>query len=68
MPFKKLGGGRYEGPSGKVFNYNQVRMYYSRGGSFPGQKKSSNPYPSDSDGMRRTFPKNNLKGKGARYG
>ena len=41
MPFKKLGNGRYEGPSGKVFNKAQVELYYSRGGSFPGQKKSA---------------------------
>ncbi len=40
MPFKKLGTNKYEGPSGKKFNLNQVKMYYARGGSFPGQKQS----------------------------
>jgi len=39
MPFKKIGENKYQGPSGKVFNQNQVRLYYARGGSFPGQKK-----------------------------
>ena len=39
MPFTKLGPNKYRGPSGKVFNYNQVQLYYSRGGSFPGQTK-----------------------------
>ena len=28
MPFKKLKGGKYKGPSGKVFNKKQVRYYY----------------------------------------
>lgn len=40
MPFIKIGPNKYRGPSGKVFNYNQVQMYYARGGSFPGQKRS----------------------------
>ena len=38
MPFKKLGNGRYKGPSGRTFNSAQVRLYYSNGGKFPGQK------------------------------
>jgi hypothetical protein len=38
MPFKKLGADRYEGPSGKIFNAAQVRLYYSQGGKFPGEK------------------------------
>lgn len=40
MPFKKLGTDKYKGPSGKIFNLNQVKMYYARGGSFPGGQKS----------------------------
>jgi hypothetical protein len=40
MPFKKLGGGRYEGPSGKTFNLAQVKLYYAGGEKFPGQKKA----------------------------
>ncbi len=39
MPFKKLGNDRYQGPSGKVFNYAQVKLYYSRGGTFKGGRK-----------------------------
>lgn len=38
MPFKKLGHGEYEGPSGKKFNLAQVRLYY-HGNGFPGQKE-----------------------------
>ena len=34
MPFKKLGANRFRGPSGKVFNRKQVRLYYARGGKF----------------------------------
>jgi hypothetical protein len=37
MPFKKLGPNRYQSPSGKVFNLNQVRLYYAGGDHFPGQ-------------------------------
>jgi hypothetical protein len=39
MPFTKIGPDKYRGPSGKVFDYNQVKLYYSNGGKFPGQKK-----------------------------
>ena len=38
MPFKKVGDNEYTGPSGKHFNSAQVRLYYSNGGHFPGQK------------------------------
>ena len=38
MPFKKLGHGKYAGPSGKHFDLAQVRLYYAGGGKFPGQK------------------------------
>lgn len=41
MPFKKLGHGKYKGPSGRVFNLAQVRLYYSGGGKFPGQKSDT---------------------------
>lgn len=41
MPFKKLGNGRYQGPTGKIFNEKQVQLYYSNGQKFPGQKKAS---------------------------
>lgn len=34
MPFKKVGNDDYTGPSGKHFNYAQVKRYYSRGGHF----------------------------------
>lgn len=40
MPFTKMRNGKYRGPSGKTFTAAQVRLYYSRGGSFPGQKKT----------------------------
>lgn len=36
MPFKKVGGNDYTGPSGRHFNLNQVRLYYANGGKFPG--------------------------------
>jgi len=39
MPFKKLGGGKYRGPTGKVFNKKQVKLYYALGGKFPDEKK-----------------------------
>jgi len=39
MPFIKIGPNKYRGPSGKVFDYNQVKLYYSHGGSFPGQRR-----------------------------
>jgi hypothetical protein len=38
MPFKKLGHGRYRGPTGRTFDKAQVKLYYSLGGQFPGQK------------------------------
>lgn len=38
MPFKKVGPDQYVGPSGRRFDYRQVKLYYARGGSFPGQK------------------------------
>jgi hypothetical protein len=38
MPFTKTGPNQYTSPSGRNFNLNQVRMYYARGGNFPGQK------------------------------
>ncbi len=34
MPFRKVGRNKYRGPSGRIFNLNQVRMYYARGGTF----------------------------------
>ena len=56
MPFKKLGGGQYEGPSGKKFNLNQVRMYYARGGSFPGQKSMGADFPRSPGHFSPTAP------------
>ena len=38
MPFKKVGTDDYTSPSGRHFNSAQVRLYYSNGGKFPGQK------------------------------
>lgn len=46
MPFTKVGRNEYESPSGRKFNLNQVRLYYAKGGHFPGQA-----------GMRDQFPK-----------
>jgi hypothetical protein len=37
MPFTKLGGGMYQGPSGRKFNLQQVKLYYAGGDHFPGQ-------------------------------
>jgi hypothetical protein len=34
MPFKKVGKDDYTGPSGRHFNYAQVKRYYSKGGHF----------------------------------
>ena len=34
MPFKKLAPDKYQGPSGRTFNLNQVKRYYARGGHF----------------------------------
>jgi hypothetical protein len=39
MPFKKVGENDYTSPSGRHFNSAQVRLYYSHGGSFPGQSE-----------------------------
>jgi len=39
MPFKKVEKNKYKGPSGRTFNLAQVRLYYARGGKFPGKKK-----------------------------
>src|SRR5262245_15442246 len=39
MPlFTKIGRGLYQSPSGRKFTAPQVRMYYARGGNFPGQQ------------------------------
>ena len=40
MPFRKIGPDHYISPSGHTFNAAQVKLYYSRGGSFPGEKAS----------------------------
>ena len=39
--FGKEGHGKYRGPSGKTFDLAQVKLFYSRGGKFPGQKPKS---------------------------
>jgi len=39
MPFRKVGKDNYVSPSGRHFTAAQVRLYYARGGSFPGEKK-----------------------------
>jgi len=39
MPFKKIKGGKYKGPSGKKFNKAQVKLYYANNRSFPNKKK-----------------------------
>lgn len=38
MPFTPTGGGMYKSPSGRTFNKAQVKLYYSLGGHFPGEK------------------------------
>jgi hypothetical protein len=38
--FEKVGDDDYVGPSGKHFNYNQVKAYYSNGGSWDGMSES----------------------------
>ena len=40
MPFRKIGKDHYVSPSGRDYNYSQVKLYYSNGGKFPGQKSS----------------------------
>ena len=45
MPFTKIGRDQYQGPSGKKFNLNQVRLYYAEGGHFPGQKGMADQFP-----------------------
>ena len=52
MPFTKIGPNKYKGPTGKTFNYNQVKLYYSLGGHFPGQK-----------GAKKTNGKRKRKGR-----
>ena len=40
MPFKKIPGTKlYKSPSGRKFTIKQVKLYYAKGGKFPGQKK-----------------------------
>ena len=48
--FKKLGDGRYEGKSGKVFNKKQVELFYAGNEKFPGQKNAPKNPP-------KKFPK-----------
>lgn len=43
MPFSKVGKDDYVSPSGRHFDAAQVRLWYARGGKFPGQKKSELP-------------------------
>lgn len=38
MPFKRQGTNDFTSPSGRHFNLAQVRLWYARGGKFPGQK------------------------------
>jgi len=38
MPFKKVGKDDYVSPSGRHFNSAQVRLWYAKGGKFPGEK------------------------------
>ena len=56
MPFEKLGADKYRGPSGKVFNRKQVAMYYSRGGSFPGQASMGADFPKSPGHFSPTAP------------
>lgn len=42
MPYKSLGGGKFKGPSGKIFNTAQVKLYYANGGKFPHMRKKKN--------------------------
>lgn len=41
MPFKKVGPDKYRGPSGRTFNYAQVKRYYSLGGTFTSPSSKS---------------------------
>lgn len=41
MPFKKVGANQYVSPTGRSYNGAQVRLYYSNGGKFPGEKRSA---------------------------
>jgi hypothetical protein len=45
MPFKKVtrgkNKGKYKGPTGKVFTFSQVKLYYANNGKFPTKKRKS---------------------------
>jgi hypothetical protein len=58
MPFKKVGQDQYVSPRGNKFTRSQVRLYYAKGGRFPGE------------GMRESAPPNPLKemSYGTQYG
>ena len=56
MPFTKLGPNKYQGPSGKTFDENQVKMYYARGGSFPGEKSMGADFPKSPRHFSPTAP------------
>lgn len=40
--FGKTSAGHFTGPSGKHFDLAQVKMFYARGGKFPGQSAKAN--------------------------
>jgi hypothetical protein len=62
MPFRKVGPDKYKSPSGRTFNTSQVRLYYSRGGRFPGQK-SDNPGNPGGPGMKDMSQKQIMGGR-----
>lgn len=51
MPFKKLGPNKYQGPSGKIFDEKQVKLYYANGGKFP--KHDGRTYPMKRLGLKK---------------
>jgi len=66
MPFSKVGPDKYQTPSGRTYTGAQRRLWFARGGKFPGEKGPGeldrNPYPG-SEGMRAQFPQDQLKKK-----
>ena len=39
MPFRKIKGGKYKSPSGRIFTKKQVKFYYATKGTFKRKRR-----------------------------
>ena len=59
MPFTKVGKDDYTSPSGRHYNFAQVKLWHAGGGKFPGEKGPGEEQRKARGGpvQRRDYPK-----------